>query len=254
MSTDFYNYTLYISYPFQSTEHKSWLVDAHFLFSIDSSFSLADDNVILTEIVDAGSSWTFIFSLGSEGDTSFAVPKTSTFGTLIDASNSIIQDAYIVIGDISDVSAASVNYILEKTCIQTLSGSTVTSVEIANDTTVTIEEGVSLDTCEIANSFNGDIILKPGYNCHLSTDLYTNSITIGAFIGAGAGEHTELFSHIPSCGSYIYSINGIPPDKNGAIRFESSRGIEIVDATDIEMAFNLDSKLVCNLDEEESSG
>jgi hypothetical protein len=123
---------------------------------------------------------------------------------------------------------------VEPSLIHNLDGAMVTSFGVANDDRVRVEapEGCDDPVWDYptglifvhGHCLQNEIILKPGYNAVIRQSDQNNSLTVGAAVGAGAGEPCEtvpLFSGEtapdgsnlleggPQCNEVLRTINGL---------------------------------------------
>lgn len=135
-------------------------------------------------------------------------------------------------GESTTDSSGALGGTIEPALIQNLSGSYVSSVNIANAprTKATAPEGCSLtpeteeDSHIQATCIVDDVKVKSGYSSYVSVSAADNAITIGGDIGGGEGyacsevplytsetppDGSTLLSGGPTCAETIKSINGL---------------------------------------------
>lgn len=165
-----------------------------------------------------------------------------TVGTLTD-----LKDLLAVGEDLTDGLGATK---VEPARVQNLARTFVRAVHLANADRVRAEtpegcpsDGVQSDTGAIftsARCLTGALKIKEGFNATVRQSDAENSITIGAGVGAGAGQPCEevplypgetapggskLLSGGPTCGEVLKSINGIG---GKVVKLNQGTGVRII--------------------------
>lgn len=260
----FYNENESRDYPFVDNDNPAEVpheivVDCGFIFGPTAEFISEEDLVWLAEISRTGTTTTLTFRTNAaeltgeelifsfdDSDGEYAT-KFEDFTTVDDPQK---WEGFVTIGRPWEVLADPETITLdpndrevEPTLIHNLRHRVVTKIQCANvlrlqasTPTDCVGEGgssslgssYSFDNLK-ANSygapFDGDVKLKPGYNCRIDIRVRDNSITIGGQVGGGAGETCEdvelyegdnppsgsiLRSGGPACSELIKTINGAP--------------------------------------------
>lgn len=187
-----------------------------------------------------------------------------TTGTMADLAGAVADGEYLLRMD--------AEIYVEPAQVQSLCGAYMRSVNLANSNRtiatapdICSESLSSSDGSLLVNStcMQGEIKLKPGYNCTITQDDTNNSITIGGAVGAGEGEPCEeveladgiapiigstLLSGGPACDEIIGTINGLP---GPIIRVISGVGVSvgpsIIDPHTLVVDFTMGGLTICLL-------
>lgn len=141
----------------------------------------------------------------------------------------------------------------------------VRSLNVANKTRThaTVADGCDGDTIPeqiipIDNCLTGALRLQAGFNCKLLQDTGENSLTLGAAVGAGAGEPcdevpfyaaeekpigSDFYSGGPTCRGLIKTINGVGGPN---LAFQAGQGVTITATEErLKIAIDLHDMQVC---------
>lgn len=205
----------------------AWIVEARFVMGCESGYDDAQDTVYLRRVWREGSTIFFAFSsqsaalwghdlifqreIGGHGyELSYSdgdFPEDS-HAPWLQACEQPLWSGYLVTWDMANVAyhladgdeilANPGDAIVEPALIQNLSDGLLGSVNLANDdrTRVTAPAGCDQPSWPYptgiiflaARCLQGDLRWKAGYNCVITQDDSTNSITIAALQGGGEGE------------------------------------------------------------------
>lgn len=232
----------------------------------------------------------------SEYELSFAIPTTAerfclqySYG-MVPASDSSMSGidldldwtGFLVVGQLDSIltvldpgqsMTADTGPSVEHRCVQTLYRGYVQSINLANHDRLRVTPSsdcgspVDQSTAIIVNAT--DIIGRPGfaegYNCFIELVESSNSIVIGADVGAGAGEPceeiplyagesapegSELLTGGPKCKDTITSINGVSA---ASVKVEAGPGVRVYvdpeDASHLIVSIGLYDMIVCGTEE-----
>lgn len=131
---------------------------------------------------------------------------------------------------------------VERRCIQTPRNHRVSSISIANELRTSVDGPFGYEFASLGRNMVGDIVLMPGYNCHIQVLEQPNAIRIVGRIGGGEGRPCELLPMTSieadllsssmaldgalGCGDAVYSVNGIQP-VGGSFTIRGGRGIAV---------------------------
>ena len=143
----------------------------------------------------------------------------------------------------------------------------VRSINLANMMRLRVERAEDCDgpanpdqvIQQVGTCLVGPLRIKAGFNTNLSQDVSDNSFTLGAAIGAGAGEPCDevpcypdeekpedspFYSGGPACGGLISTINGVP---GPALALRAGPGITISrsDGSVLNIAIDLHDLQIC---------
>lgn len=207
--------------------------DAPELFGVPLTFSRHEgDDDFATEFVDSGTAGT---SASSESGSVSA--SDSAASRVCDEP---LWSGFVVTGRMAAFAAllpadgeAAYAAEVEPALVQNLSEAYVTQFAVANTDRTRVSASPDCDgegppddevihtnaTCVL-----GDVVLVPGYNCTIRQSSIDNSITLGAAVGAGAGEPCEpvkthaaeqkpagsdLLEGGPRCNQTVRAVNGV---------------------------------------------
>lgn len=209
--------------------------DAPELFGVLLTFSrsISDDD-FATEFVDSGTAG---LSASSDSKSGSQSHSDSISTRLCDEP---LWSGFVVTGRMSKFleilpTDGTLSYLakVEPGLIQNLSAAYVSQISVANVDRTTISAAPGCDgppdsTDEIlhvnATCIIGDVVFVPGFNTTVTQNLTDNSITLGAVVGAGAGEPCEpvktypqetvpsdssLLEGGPKCNETLRSVNGV---------------------------------------------
>lgn len=287
---------------------ESIIVDFGCVMGVESGYNDSTDIVYLSEIRRDGTTYTFVFRTTcptvdvpliftrdvvdgeyviSEDEAGGASSSSSSSGTCPQAP---LWDGYLVTATLSPLPAliadgdtwefVAGDYQIEPARIQNLSKSYVDQIGLANFDRTRAQTPSVCQSSESssggpdvifvnANCLRGDIRLIEGYNCTIRQDSVTNTLSIAAGVGAGAGEPCEevplydgdeppegsdLLTGGPSCNDIIKSVEGVV---GPSLRILGGNGVVIsVDEDDphgIIVDVNLSDMAACRPDTGESS-
>lgn len=231
---------------YRPAEHQVWLqyvarVDDEFIFSFRSDAPGWEGQELrfrrsVTE-ADYAVEWVEL------AETAAVISESSEVIREVLCGDDFIANAFLVTGDLEELREVLPSngtwegppyLVVEPALILDLSNSYVRSFNLVNAERTRAEND---DDCrplcwEIPPSdhyvrqrcLTGDLRLREGFNCKISLDAASNTITIGAAVGAGQGEPCEevplsedeappagrnLLTGGPSCQEVIRSINGV---------------------------------------------
>lgn len=185
-------------------------------------------------------------------------------------------DGFLVTGQMAAIAAIlPAGYSLQGTAdttaiepgvVQSCQQRFVRSINVANKTRTraTAADGCDGETSTeqiipIDNCLTGDLRIQAGFNCKLLQDTTENSLTLGAAVGAGAGEPcdevpiysaeekpdgSDFYTGGPTCRGLIKTINGVGgPD----LVFQAGPGVTIT-ATEarLKVAVDLHDLQICS--------
>lgn len=278
----------------------STIADFGCLMGLDAQYEAGEDDVFLYAIVRTGSSFTFDFRTTTSGLSNHRLVFTRTLSDarytteFVDATTisapdddgncdyGAIWSGYLVTGDLADLASilpsgntmarTGNSFVIEPALVQDLAGGFVRSINLANDnrTRVASPEGCrplcwdnDQDTSVLFvndRCITGMPRFAEGYNCSITQNDSENSITIGAIVGAGAGEPCEevplfedeapptgstLLTGGLTCQEAIRSINGV-----GGRLFTVNGGVGVTvtplpDEHKLVIAIDMQSLAVC---------
>lgn len=259
---NFYNENESRDYPFIDNDNPAEVphevvVDCGFIFGPTAEFIAGTSSVWLAEVIRVGTTTTLTFRTDAgdlaaeelvfsfdDADGEYA----TKFEDITTDEDTQKWEGFVTIGrpwealaDPETITLDPTDRVVEPTLIHNLYNRVVTRIQCANvlrlRATVPTEcvgeggEGSSsysfdnLEANSYGDPFDGDVKLKPGYNCRIDVRVRDNSITIGGQVGGGEGvtcEDVELYegdnppdgsilrSGGPACSELIKTINGAP--------------------------------------------
>lgn len=228
-----------------------------------------DSEAYLTEFVDSGDEGLSLSSLSSGSIREAPCDEPLWEGFLVTGT----LDDLVTLFDgqsIDELLGDSDYGVIEPALIHNLSGSYVTSLNLANDMRTRVEAAEGCDEVVFpypdrrvrvaARCLLGPVVVLPGYNCAVTQSQRENSITLSAAVGAGAGEPCEpvaafpgeapppgsqLLEGGPTCNEVLRSINGF-----GGRRFQiiGGRGVTVTPAANehkITIALDMTGLAIC---------
>jgi len=281
---EFYNEADHIDYPFIDGFDRSHsggtvpdigILDFGVTVGPDTGFLEYLHKVTCTGFNVGATDVIFTFSVESVGLINFVIPMTSPFGFVTTAEivilGKVVATGLMVTSDLSYFAtlpvgayAFTVPPVIEPTLVISIRGAFITEVVAANSS-----RRRPLRCCDEAdfgpippepavlpvfsvNTFpiSGDVLVfKEGFNCFITLTESSNTLTIGARLGAGLGEDDGLDPFLINnwgfqpatpynCCDFITSINGVTTDNNvinitasGAIKLESDIPANTINAT-----------------------
>lgn len=200
--------------------------DAPELFGVPLTFTrFTSDGDFVTELVDSGQAGLSYSSLSAS--TSFGSCAEPLWWGFVTTGRIAAFEALLP-GD-GDVTFDAA---VEPGLVQNLAGGYVVKLAAANDDRTRVTpaagcgDGVAASEVPIVNApcVTGDVVFRAGYNAVVRQNAAENSITLGAAVGAGAGEPcgpvplysgelppagSNLLGGGPQCNETIRSVNGV---------------------------------------------
>lgn len=271
---EFYNETDNNDYPFLAGFDRNHsggvlgdkgMLDFRLTVGPDTGFIESTDFVTYSGFNVGATDVIFTFTVQNVGLINFVVPLLSPFGFSTTAEiiilGKVVATGVLVTADLSDYGSLAIGpYIMltppqvEPTLITSLRGAFVTEFISANSPRrrpldccdevnfgplpppTPVPEVFSVNTYPILGEL---LLLKEGFNCFISLTTSSNTLTIGARLGAGAGEDDgsdpflidNWVFQAPTpykCNDFISSINGVTSVGN-VLRILTSGGMTISD-------------------------
>lgn len=242
------------------------VLDCGFWLGASEAYDPGEDAVYLDTLSRAGSVLTLKFTSTTGASWSFTRTSGDPAGATqyVDASTGAnAGSAFLVTGDLSiltEITDGSTELIyrrltggefymdaqVEPALVQAETGGTVLSVTVCNmaavgekvcegcGSTPALDETVYVQTGGL--QMTGELTVAPGYNAVVSIDATQEVLSLQPLYGAGEG---VVCGDLPAryalddpstgerCGDLLYTINGIPPTKNGAFRLQGSTGMTV---------------------------
>jgi len=221
-------------------------------YSISFTFGFSNDTTVL-EFVRYNSDYDAATSY-AEGDDD----PNKAIGYLVTDGLAALHEA--LTADIGVADTITPNYLVaipkvEHSCIVSVGGSRVESVNIANLERYTVDPCCDEitpydDTAahEVASGLVGDIKFHEGYNIKINLSPVSNSLTIVPSQGSGDGTPCEEVKRWPSetkpagssvysggeaCADLMFTVNGVSPANNGAFQLLGGSGIRVLGYADL---------------------
>lgn len=261
----FYNDNEYRVYPFVYRDNlvtlpDATIVDAGFIMGLDCFFADETDTVWLDEVSRTADLIRFVFRTNANAAAlEFAVPVDTPEWTTVFAESAVaahpcaeepIWSGFIVVGRLEEMLAlveadprtfATDEYQIEPARLQNLNKAYVRSISVGNYSRLVVPDCVPDDESQVVRlddrnivknktCLKGPLLLKEGYNCHITQTDRDRTLSVTAGRGEGAQEDAALceaggeiplfagetppdgskfLSGGPACNELIFTLNGV---------------------------------------------